>query len=420
MSVHVILLDASSRLLDEARDLHASGRARLVVLDPGRDTPFDDVRPGDAALVGTSVPSFFLHHLLRTCTRGGLGSVRVLDDGPPVDPGRIGLRWGPWLQAVCLPADQVLATRLAPAPMVFFQRLGDLVSRDRTPPVRFTELPSPFPERLQLQTTSRCTRGCPYCPKPRQGLPDRQMDARLFDRLMDECAEHEPSSLELYLHAEPLEDPRLEELADRAAAACPRTLISVTTHERAVTLERFRSLAACGLDAVFVSVNATGGTSEASLASRLGRLVEPARALERADKQLVVVTLTNLLPDGLRGTFRRLCREFEFPVESFRATTRVGDARLRPGVRVLPSEEGCLRPFTTAHVLADGRVAACCEDWQYRRILGDVSRAPMADVWTGDEARRLRRELLDESPTGPCDHCGILPRRGPPQNHRGE
>ena len=417
--MHLILLDASSPLLDEARELHAAGRARLVVIDPARDTPFDDVGREDSALVGTSVPSFFLHHLLRTCTRGRLGSVRVLVDGPPLDPGRIGFRWGPWLRAVCHPLDRVLTSRLAPAPLIQFQRLGDLVSRDIPSPVKFTDLPSPFPERLQIQTTSRCTRGCPYCPKPRQGLPDQRMARPLFDRLMDECAEHEPSSLELYLHAEPLEDPRLEDLADRAASACPSTLISVTTHERAVTLERFRSLAGSGLDVVFVSVNASGGTAEASLTSRLGRLAEPARALAEADKQLVVVTLTNLLPDGLRGTFRRLCRELELPLESFRATTRVGDARLRPGVRVLPSDEGCLRPFTTAHVLADGRVAACCEDWQYRRVLGDLSRTRMDEIWTGEQARRLRTELLFETPTEPCDRCGILPRQGTP-HHTGE
>jgi len=410
--VHVILLTEGSRLIDEARDLHAAGRARLVEISAHRDTPFEDVQPADCALVGTSVPPFFLHHLLHRCTHGALANVGLVEDGPSVDADRIGYRWGPWLDAVYLPAGNAFVPQLYPAPVRLYDRLGDLVSRPCAPPVQFTEVPGAFPGRLQIQTTSRCVRGCSYCPKPRQQLADQLMDRALFDRIVDECADHGPASLELYLHAEPLEDLRMEALADRAKGACPATLVSIATHERSLDVERTRSLAGSGLDVVFVSVNAAGATTEAVLRRRLGSLVEPARILARQDKRLVVTTLTNLLPEGQRGLVRRLCRELGLAQEAYRATSRVGDARLRPHVRVLPSSEGCLRPFTTAHVLADGRVTACCEDWQYRRIFGTLRDTSLARIWTGVEARTLRRELLSASPTDPCDHCDILPRRG--------
>ena len=407
--MHVILLTGKSRLIDEARELHAGGRARLVEFSGHRDTPFEDVQPGDCALVGTSVPPFFLHHLLHLCTRGALAWVGLVEDGPRVDSARIGFRWGPWLRGIYLPISNTFVPQLYPAPQVFYDRLVDLLSLSGAPPVAFTERPSAFPPRLQIQTTNRCFRGCPYCPKPRQRVPDLLMDEALFGRIVDECAAHAPASLELYLHAEPLEDLRLEKLADRAKEACPTTLVSIATHERSLDVPRVRSLSRCGLDVVFVSVNAAGATTEAALRRRLERLQEPARILARRDKRLVVTTLTNLLPSGQRGLVRRLCRELGLAQEAYRATSRVGDARLRPHVRVLPALEGCLRPFTTAHVLADGRVTACCEDWQYRRILGDLTQRPLADVWTGDEARVLRRELLTASPTDPCDHCDIIP-----------
>jgi len=414
LSVHVILLDAASPLRDQARRLAQDGDARLVLVDRGWTRPFEDVQSEDQVLVGTSVPSFFLHHLLHGCVRGRLGDVRVVADTKPLDAAGIGYRWGPWLSGVHLPASEEAPSGPMPAPCERFRKLEDIIAAWGAPPVRFEACPSPFPARLQLQTTSRCVRGCTYCPKARQEIPDRQMERSLFDRLIGECGEHRPPSLELYLHGEPLEDPRIEELATAAKGACPSSLVAVTTHERSVSAERFHRLAGSGLDVVFVSVNVTGSIPVAVLRRRLKRLVEPARTLRAAAKELVVVTLTNLLADGLRGPFRRLCRELGLPLESFRATTRVGDARLRPHVRVHSSDEGCLRPFTTAHVLADGRVVACCEDWRYRRVLGDVGGASLADVWTGEEARRLRRELLDGRPTEPCEHCGILPLRGNP------
>ena len=342
----VILLDGASPLVAQARGMQAEGRARLVLVDPSWTRPFEDVEPEDRAMVGTSVPSFFLHHLLHACVRGQLADVRLVVDSPRLDAARIGFRWGPWLQGVHAPAGVVLPSPL-PAPFSTFDRLADLVEHRESPPVRFTRRPSPFPERLQIQTTSRCTRGCSYCPKPRQALPDREMTEALFDRLVDECARYAPSSLELYLHAEPLEDPRLEALATRAKAACPTAQVSVTTHERAVDVERIRGLADCGLDLVFVSVNAAGQTTEGALRRRLEQVALLAPPLRDAGKALVVVTLTNLLPEGLRGTFRKLCRSMDLPLEAYRATSRTGDARLRPHVRVHPSTEGCLRPFTT-------------------------------------------------------------------------
>jgi hypothetical protein len=404
----VFLLDSGSPLLARARAIASSGRARLVVADPSWTSPFEDVQPGDRALVGTSVPSFFAHHLLHLCVRGRLGDVRLLLDSPVLDAPRIGYRWGPWLRGVLVPADLPVPPPPWPAPCSTYDSLADAIDTTDAPPVVFTTTPSPFPQRLQIQTTSRCSRGCTYCPKPRQGVPDRSMADDLFDGLLEECARHSPSSLELYLHAEPLEDPRLETLATRAKAACPRTQVSITTHERALGADRVRTLAASGLDLVFVSVNAPSQTTEVSLRRRLQRIAALAPPLRDAGKALVVVTLTNLLPEGLRGTFRKLCAAMDLPLEAYRATSRVGDARLRPHIRVLLSSEGCLRPFTTAHVLADGQVVSCCEDWRYRRVFGRVGDLPLADVWNGQEARQLRSELLDGCPAEPCDRCDIL------------
>jgi hypothetical protein len=42
-------------------------------------------------------------------------------------------------------------------------------------------------------------------------------------------------------------------------------------------------------------------------------------------------------------------------------------------------------------VLWDGRVAACCYDYDGRMILGDLRRQTIAEIWHGEPYRRLRR-----------------------------
>ena len=252
-----LLLSAASPLLGQARALERCAEIVLVVLQGDeRRLPFHSTA-GDQALLGVAASVFWLRPLLRRCQQGRLGDVALLADGPLPAASRIGLRCRPWLQGVFLPGLPPPAG-VAPASWVPCGDLAGAIERWGPPRLGFSERPSAFPRSLQLQTTTACRAGCAWCPHSRRSLPERSMEEALFARIVDQCAEQPPDLLELYFHAEPLEDPRLERLADLAKERCPSSLISIVTHERAIAASRARSLASSGLDVVFVSVNITG------------------------------------------------------------------------------------------------------------------------------------------------------------------
>lgn len=82
-----------------------------------------------------------------------------------------------------------------------------------------------------------------------------------------------------------------------------------------------------------------------------------------------------------------------------------------PDLRVVdmapPSRQACRRIFSRCVVLADGRVAACDQDFTGELILGDLHAGALGTIWQGEAARRLRaRHLAGELTGGPlCAAC---------------
>jgi radical SAM protein with 4Fe4S-binding SPASM domain len=341
----------------------------------------------------------------------------LLVDGELPAAEALGLRNRPWLRALCLPAGAAPETPVVlPAPLERFSRLEDLLAHAGPPPTPYAATACAFPPKIQIETTTECHSLCAFCPKASQPPERGLMGEALFCRIIDECAVGKPDSLELYLQGEPLLDDRLERLATLAKERCPDSLVAIITHERAIDEARAASLAASGLDIVNVSTNVVGRGNDGALRARLERLAGLREILLRRGKQLVLVTLENLHDESGLARFRELCAELGLPLEEFRATSRAGDAAIgtfqRAGDR--PPRRLCERPFAKAYIRWDGRMVLCCEDWRFRRVMGDVHEQSIAAIWNGEAYRQVRRELLTDRRAEPCDRCDYVEFWGRP------
>jgi len=412
-------LSDGSPLLAEAQRLDPAA-ARCLVMEPTGEEPPEAVlaRAGatatDQVLLDASLAPRFLRDLLSACRRGALGDVRILAGESFLEVEDIGFRARPWLRGIhrvdTTAGDRRgAATGAVPAPLSTVPNLARLVETWGPPPIRFDEVPCRFPPKLQIQTTTACSQNCSYCPKGAlQGEVER-MSEGLFSRLVEQCAAALPDAVELYFHAEPLEDERLERFASGLKDACPETLVSVITHEQSLDEERAAALGDSGLDVVFTSVNITGDAAAAALEARLDRVAALRDVLALGGTWLSVVTLANLAPPDTLAVFAAACRERGLPLERFKATTRLGEVRLERRATG-PFQVGpiCERPFTKSYIRCNGDVVLCCEDWRYDAVLGNLEEETIEEVWTGTASRAARRALLDGRPAGPCARCDYM------------
>jgi MoaA/NifB/PqqE/SkfB family radical SAM enzyme len=66
----------------------------------------------------------------------------------------------------------------------------------------------------------------------------------------------------------------------------------------------------------------------------------------------------------------------------------------------------CSWPWTTAVLLCDGRVVCGCADPYAKRVLGDVRRSSLREVWNGDPMASLRQDI-NGGGSGFCGDCPL-------------
>jgi len=283
----------------------------------------------------------------------------------------------------------------------------------------------PFPEKVMVQTISRCNAACAFCPYPALGptLPQGVMEESLFRRIIDECGEHAVQRLMPYLMNEPLMDPQLIPRINYARARNPAASIHILTNGSLLTPRRADELIDSGLDWVGISVHgfspgayhvATGLRREVTY-ERVEGFIE--RAIARRGADFVMVTfngggaVTSQEREAELTHFRRLgVRRISYFGQSI---SRAGNV---PGISAPHHQRvmGCRSIWwpEMVHVLYSGDVILCCMDWGRQAVVGNVREHAIHELWHSDRYRVARDRVwgaapdqADQAADWPCHHC---------------
>lgn len=65
----------------------------------------------------------------------------------------------------------------------------------------------------------------------------------------------------------------------------------------------------------------------------------------------------------------------------------------------------CTSPLTYLSVHANGKVSPCCTDWNFKAVVGDVTKNSLKEIWEGAPLHQLRMDLLQRKSVNFCDTC---------------
>jgi hypothetical protein len=279
---------------------------------------------------------------------------------------------------------------------------------------------------VSLETMTACNQKCYFCPVSIAPRADYVMPDALFARIVEELTAYRSTLQSVFLQSynEPTLDRRfLDQCRTIFAAGLP---VAVLSNGSGFTPAKTDALASEG-PLRYLCINLSTLDRERYKADRgedhlpvVLRNVDYMQDKAVAEEMKIVVLGTG---DAVHAAdFEAIRARYagsRFQVEHHVVMDRAGwlDVGMKAADRSRPMA-GCdnvgSRPLQHLHITPHGRCVLCCEDYDEKYVVGDLTSSTIEEVLAGEELAKLRRWIygLEEAPDDfMCRDCVFARRR---------
>jgi len=275
-----------------------------------------------------------------------------------------------------------------------------------------------FPTALQVQTINRCNATCVMCPYPYtiHLQPREVMDDALYSKIVEECASEESFKAFIPMSKnEPLLDVKLEDrISEFRKLAKPDMVVELVTNGSALTPARFEKLVNSGVDLLTISLSAfTEATYQRIVQGlswkQLKKNLEAVISSPLLSKTNIFLRFIQQQGNGAEyPAFQRYWRKRGLNVVGFEVNNRSGSLkgyelltlpksfffrRLRKAMGRRYYKGICPHAFSVMHVLQNGDVPLCANDWDNHDLLGNVQNSTLREIYNSPRMNEIR-ELM--------------------------
>ena len=269
-----------------------------------------------------------------------------------------------------------------------------------------------IPMIQNIEATNACGMNCKMCPRKYMKRKIGLMDLRLFENIVKQLKGN--TRLALHHFGDPLLHPKIGELIK----ICHKYNIkaSLSTNPQGLTKEKSKELIEAGLDYLHLSLD--GATKETYEKIRGG-----SASYEKAIKGIeTFLKIKSKMKSKLPYTKIAIIRmkETEAEIEKFKkkwgVRKGIDEVQIKEfitwdgtmeDIKDLEQEAShkvkrkgyypCYWPWAKLTVLWDGRVAACCFDFDGKCILGDLKKQTIDEIWKSDKMKLFREMHVNDS-----------------------
>ena len=285
-------------------------------------------------------------------------------------------------------------------------RQGWLLSQDAA------AAPRSLLKYVSLEAHTVCNQACYFCPVSIAPREDYFMPTALYERIVGELAAYRDTIEAVFMinYNEPTADRRFVEQVRTIRAAGLRP--AVLTNGTGLTPDRVDKLVEMG-GLRFLSINLSTLDSDRYQHDRGGDHLELVlRNLDYAkDKALAEQMDMVVLGTGNEAhtrDFEEITRRFagsRFAVKYFEVMDRAGYLQIglkpaAPNQRLCGCDNVGSRPLQHLHITPQGKCVLCCEDYDEKYVVGDLTHESVREVLAGPKLALMRRWAygIEEAP----------------------
>lgn len=276
------------------------------------------------------------------------------------------------------------------------------------------------PNIVMIENTNICNSRCSMCPHEVMKRGQGVMSEDLYRKIIGQCAEWGVDKIGLHGFGEPLID---KDFPERIKYAKDKGIAHVGTSSNGSLMSESlaEALILAGLDEINFSLDAVSqsayekmrvGLPYEKTMANVKRFIDLRNSLGRS-KPFVIVDLIET--DFNRGEATEFKKRWEGLADRVNITTLHawgGSYNDKAGKGIfhtlLPKikRDPCRFLWTDMVVTWDGRVSACCQDYESHLVMGDAKTTNLKDIWQGSALSQLR-ETHRFRKFGKVPLCGV-------------
>jgi hypothetical protein len=279
------------------------------------------------------------------------------------------------------------------------------------------------PEEVDIEVTSSCDADCIMCPRRRMSRNPGPMALPLFRKIVDEAVELGVRDLVLNGYGEISTLRNYRDYLAYIRAKSRSIRILVNTNGMRMNEALASAYVEYGVDLVNVAIDgATAATYEGirkdlkldTVEANVRQLIA-IRNQAGANRPFIMVQML-LLPENEHegGMFLEKWTGVADHAGLSGVVSRVGSVKTIPISNRKSTAKPCFLLWRQFPILSDGTVALCCDDWNGKGSVGNVTTQSIKELW-GNQQRQTLRQLHVDGRAQDIDVCGACqdPRTPP-------
>jgi len=258
--------------------------------------------------------------------------------------------------------------------------------------------PAEFPYLIDIELTNYCNLKCLFCFAAQAMTREKGfIDRKIFKKVIDECAIHN-TPVRFIRWGEPFLHPQIISFVRYVKSR--GLLLHITNNGLAITKKQMEAMIDLGLDSIIFSFQ--GATKEEYQRMRdnqryddLVKNIETLIKL-RGEKEKPFISITSTMYQDSKEDIKKFKEHWERIVDFVGiGKTRIfwTPARL---TKIFPKDiRPCTEVYQKLSIDWDGKVTACCGDYDRFLTVGDINKNTLQEIWKGEELKAVRT-LLDK------------------------
>lgn len=281
---------------------------------------------------------------------------------------------------------------------------------------------SKLPLRIQIELCNFCNAGCTHCGTLYMDKKGEIMDFSLFKKIVKELKKEDFNGEILpFFRGESFLVPNIIDYLSLLRKEVPKSKIIIYTNGSRLNEKLNEQIIKNNLlNEIVFSID--GGTKESFESIRKNISFDDVKVnfrnfldiRNKLNKNEPKVLINMVITPENSHTITNLKKEFhgfdEIKISSFIEPLKETPYNKYPRFTILTKSNSCWRMNEWLHILSNGDVCLCCNDYKGLEIVGNVKKQSIKEIWSGEELQKrrdyLKKRMFSELPL--CRNCGVI------------